>query len=406
MASSVTDFSYLAKILFPKGYRDKDLYYNLPLTASMKKKTDFTSAEGMIVSVDYSLANGIGGTPAGAKANDSPTKGQKFTVPQARMYGYAALEGPVVRNANAGGEESMFIDYARKRYKDGMQALMADLEVRAFRRKTGAIAQLSSTTAPSGTTMTLDSAAAGILLRPGMRLVASATEGAATASGTPGYTTVVSVDGATVTVDGTITTQITSISTSWFLYRYSMDSNNGSGWVGFSGLGDWNPITPSSSFYGVNQTLATAYLAGVRTTDTSDVRTLFQRGEAKAQSEVGTGFKTGNIYLHPWQFQALVSSQLTAVRYNDPKSIELGITKMTMGEFTFVKAPFCPLTYAHMVADDNLELHTCGKQPTIGETQHDVDSDEYRTGLYLDGNILTFAPCQNARFALPTVSIT
>jgi hypothetical protein len=408
MANSTTDFSYLAKILYPKGYRDKDLYYNLPFSAAMKKKTDFTSAEGMIVSVDYSLANGIGGTPAGAKANDTPTKGQKFTVPQARMYGYAALEGPVVRNANAGGEESQFINYAKKRYNDGLQALMTDIEVRAFRGKTGSIAQVSTSTAPSGTTITLQDATQCILFRPGMRLVASATDGAATAAGTPGYTTVVSVDpsGPTITVDGTVTTQITGISTSWFLYRYSMDSNNGSGWVGWAGMNDWCPVTPSSSFYGVNQTLAPAYLAGVRTTDTSDLGQLFQRAEAKAQGEVGSGFKTGNIYLHPWQFQALVSSKMNAVRLNDPRSIELGITKMTMGEFTFVKAPHCPLTYSFMVADENMEMHTCGKQPTIGDTQHDVDSDEYRTGLYVDGNILTFAPCQNVRIALPTVSIT
>lgn len=410
MAVSTSDVQYLSKIAFPKGYKDKDLYFNLPFTAGMKKVTTFSTARGAEVQVDYSLNNGVGGTPAGAVTNATATKGATFTVPQAHLYGYAILDGVVMRNAENSNDDTAVIDYAKKQFRDGVQALMSDLERNAFRSKTGSIAQISASTAPATTLITLKNPTDVLFFRPGMVCVASATDGAALAAGspnTPGSFVVVSTDPelGTITTDGTITTQITGISTSWFLYRATLASDNGSGNGGFLGMEDWNPATPSASFLGVNQTLQPAMLSGVRTTDTSNVETIFLRAEAKAISQVGVGFMKGEIYLHPYQYMNLVSSKLNAVQIENDRTVELGIEKMKLGGFTFVKSPFCQPAVARMVAENNMELHTCGSQPTVGDVFRDPDVDQAKVQLNLDGNILTFRPSQNVRITLPSITI-
>jgi hypothetical protein len=121
---------------------------------------------------------------------------------------------------------------------------------------------------------------------------------------------------------------------------------------------------------------------------------------------VGAGFKTGKIYLHPHQFYNLVASKLGAIQLDNSRTVELGINSMKLGQFTFVEAPFADVRYAHIVGEGNLEMHTCGNQPTIGKAFDDPDTDQTKVKLNLDGNLLTYAPCQNVRVKLPSVTIS
>lgn len=404
-AVSTSDVQYLSKVLYPRGYSPKDLYKNKPLLNDLKKDKGFTSARGIEVPVDYALGNGIGGTMAGAVANASAVKGATYTVPQIHQYGYAFLSGEVWRNATKSKDDGRFLDYAKKQFDDGRETFMQEVARQAYGRSTGARAQISTTTAPTGSTIVLKNPSDSVFFRVGMIIQASATDGAALAAGTPGYATITKITPSTgtITVDGTVTTQITGITTSWFLYMKTIASDNGTGNGGMNGLGDWNPVTASTSFLGVNQTLNPAILAGVVSTETSNLETLFIRARAKALTEVGTGYSMGQIYLHPLQFAQLVSTKEGAKLIEDTKLFEMGITKMRLGQFTFVEDAFCPIDYAHIVAEDAFEFHTCGDQPEIGQAFEDPDVDQIKVKMNLDGNFLSHKPSNLMRQSLPAV---
>lgn len=405
-AVSTSDVQYLSKVLYPRGYQDKDLYRSKALLNDTKKTKDFTSARGVEVPIDVALASGVGGTMAGAVANSNAVTGSTYTIPQVTIYGYVSMDGKVWRNGTRAKDDAAFIDYAKKQWDDGLETFMQECARMEYGRKTGARAQISATVAPATTLITLKNPSDAIFFRKGMILVASATDGAALAAGTPGYATIIGIDpdAGTISVDGTITTQITGISTDWFLYQKTLASDNGSGNGGWAGLGDYNPVTPSASLYGVNQTTNPVMTAGIRTTDTSNLETLFIRAFAVAKTQVGTEFRGGDIYMHPLQFAALVSTKEGAKEVDDPKLYELGINKMKIGNYTFVEDPFCPVLYAHTVSKDSIEMATCGSQPEVGKVFDDQTDDTIKVKLVADGNFLPKRPSGYIRSLLPAVS--
>lgn len=404
MAVSASDVQYLSKVLYPRGYSAKDLYRMKPLLADIKKNKEFTSARGMEVPIDVALASGVGGTMTGAVSNSGAVAGSTYTVPQVSIYGYVALDGKIWRNSTRSKDDAAFIDYAKKQWDDGLETFMQEVARMAYGRKTGTRARCSSSTAPSGSTITLANASDAIFFRKGMVIVASATDGGALRTGTPGYATITGVDpdAGTLTVSGTITTLIGSITTGDYLAQYTLAADNGNGNGGWAGLGDWNPVTTSASFYGVDQTTNPAMLAGIRTTDVSNVETLHVRSFAVAKTQIGTAFKQGNIYLHPLQFASFVSSKEGAKTIDDPKMVELGIQKMKLGGYTYVEDPFAPLLYSHTVSDGAFELATCGDQPEVGKAFDDPDVDQIKVKLVADGNFVGRRPSGLIRSLLPS----
>lgn len=408
MAISTSDIQALAKVVYSKGFDEEAIYKNKPGIESCKKLKGFATARGMEVPLEYGLNSSIAGTAAGAVTALTARKLAVATVPQGALFGYVQLDHEVVRNAENGSGETELIDYVKAQIAGTAEALHEELERLFFKSKTGSIAQCSATTAPTGSTITLDSAADCSLFRAGMIIAASSTDGGALASGTPGYATVVSVDPAvpSITVDGTITTQITSISTSWYLYRLNTAYNNGSGQTLPSGLGGWNPITPSSSFLGVNQTLDPTHLAGTRTTDTSNVETIFIRARALAQALVGTSFREGTIFLNPLQMATLISSKESAKWIDGDKELNFGFKTARMGGYTFTEAPFAPVNYAHMVPRDAMELQTAGEAVWMSDLIYDPATGKYAAGMSVLGNFVCRAPRNLVRIKLPTVSFT
>ena len=405
-AVSTADVQYLSKVLYPRGYQAKDLYRKKPLLNAMKKKTDFYSARGMEVPLDAALANGVGGTMTGAKNNAGATSGVTYLIPQVTVFGYVSMSGVAFRNASSSKEDGAFVDYAKKQWSDGLEVFMQELARMAYGRNTGARAKTSATVAPAGTTITLENPSDTIFFRKGMILVASATEGAALAGGTPGSSIIIGInpDTGVLTMNGTITTQITGISTGWSLYQQTLAADNGLGNGGWTGLGDYNPITPVASLHGVDQTLNPTQTAGVRTTDTSNLETLFTRAFAIQETQVGAEHSQGDVYLHPLQFAALVSTKEGAKEVDDPKLYELGIQKMKLGGYTFVKDPYAPLNYSHAIADGSYEMATSGTQPQASTAWEDPDEDIVKVKLVADGNFIPRRPNGYLRSKLPAVA--
>ncbi len=407
-ATSVTDVSYLSKVLYPKGYDPKMLFRNKPLLNALKKKTDFTTGRGMEVPADYQLTSGLGTTVAGAVLNANASKGVSFLVPQSELDGYIYMDRKAWMNAQKGGDLTQFINYARDQSDKGLEAVMQELHRQSYGAAGGARAQVSATTAPSGTSITLANASDSCFFRPGMVLVASLVaggDGGALVAGTPGFSTVVSVNATNgvLTMDGTVTTQLTGLTVNSFLYQRSIASNNGTADPAFQGLASWCPAAvTATAFNGIDRTINPSMLAGVRYGDTSgNLETLFIRARAQAFSEVGTGFSMGDIYLHPLQFAAIASSKEGA-RQVDDESYKMGINKLRVGNFTFVEDTFAPLLTAWCVADGAFELATCGDQPEMGKAWDDPDVGQVKIPLYVYGNFVARKPSQIMRITLPT----
>jgi hypothetical protein len=398
MAATTTTVDYLSKLLYGKGYKDKDLYKNKPLLQAMKKEGDFDSAQGMIVALDYTLGSAVGRTMASAVTNASDSAGVSILVPQAHLYGYVALNGEVFRNAKArSGTEGKLIDYAKKQFSDGLETVMEELARVAHSTSTGTRGTIESVTT---TTIVLTNPQDALFFRVGMIIGASATDGGALRSGTPGYATITKVTASTgtLTFASDLTVKIGSIQAGDKVVQYGNASNNGAA-VGFYGVEDWNPLTVGT-LGGEDLTVSPSQLAGIRYTQGGPMETIFIRARAQAFGEIGSRFTMGEIYLHPEQFAEMAAAKEGAKTVDDASSYELGINKMKIGTHTFVEDPFCPVDVGRIIPKGGLELHTAGKQPEMGSPFDDPDVDQVKVKLHVDGNILTHSPCNFVRVTL------
>jgi hypothetical protein len=407
MATTVyADISYLQKTLYAKGYKPKDLYRKKPLLMAAKKNTDFSSEKGLTVSADSNLGNGVGGTIAGAVTNTTASTGSEFLVTQKSIFGYVEMDSKILRNAKQANDNAKVYDYAKKQYADALETVMFEMSRQAYGTGTGSRGVVLTAT---GTTITVDPASS-IFFRKGMFIGASATDGAALASGTPvstdptGFAKITAVDTSTgtITVNGTVTNQITGIVAGWFLYQYTIASNNSTANGGFTGLGGWNPATVSATtFFGVDRTANPAALAGSRYTAGGPLETLFIRAEAQAVTEIGVQWESGDIYVHPQQFAAFLSAKEGSKEISSDDEYKMGIKKLSYKGFTLVQDVCCPLLVAHVVGDEAFTMNTCGNQPQMGDPFEAPDAELIKAKINIDGNFSAL-PSRLQRITMPT----
>lgn len=133
----LADIQYLSKQLYAKGYKPKDLYRKKPLLDAAEKNTNFASNEGLAVSVDSNMGNGVGGTIAGAVTNTTASTGKKFIVPQASIFGYVEMDALIMRNAKNAKDDGKVYDYAKKQYADALEVVMFEMSRQAYGTGTG-----------------------------------------------------------------------------------------------------------------------------------------------------------------------------------------------------------------------------------------------------------------------------
>lgn len=403
--STIADVQYLAKQIYGK-YRDKELYFGNPLMDFAKKTYDFNGIDKEIPA-DISLGGGIASEAVDASTQHSGGKGVKFKVPQATLHGLVKMEAKVLRNAKAAGDNAKFVDYAKKQHLDGTQMLMQELEFLGHQDGTGARATVLTAT---GSTITVAPYQAHFI-PVGKKIRGSATAGAALASGTPvgsdpaGSATVTAVNTTTgtITVNGTITTQITGIVAGWSLYLHGIASNNGTGSPVFLGLDGWNPATVTSTLYcNVDRTQQPNQLGGARFAGGGSRQTLLVRARAQAMTDLPNQWKDGGIFLcHPLQFAEFEGLLEGAKEVYDAKAYEMGVRKITYRGNTIVESRNAPLLTGFVCGPEAVELSTNGKYPQIGESFEAPDGNYVLTKLTVDGNWI-MVPSRLQRIPLPT----
>lgn len=412
--TATTDVAYLSKIIYPDGFDEKALVRKNPLLANTKHVKNFSSAEGISFPAPYGNPQGAAPDAATANTNASSQKGRKFLVPQVSYYVTIRLAGKVVRNALNGNNEAYFMDQLEVEMNGAIETMGVELNRQGHGTGDGWRAKTSATVAPATTQITLANPSDAQFFEPDMVLVAASTSGGAIAAGTPGFSTVVSIDeeNGVLTMNGTITTQITGIAVNWFLYRQGDAINGGTAVVNF-GLDDWNPGSIAglgTAFCGVTRSVYPSRLAGSRYVGTTDQpQTVFIRAFQKFQTQVGNGWNGAEIYIHPLNL-AMLMSAVEGTRFIPETKLtayDVGIKTFTFMGMTFIPDAHRALNTAKCVTPDAFQRASNGDQPIWADDMNGAEfeysrvADVYIGSLVHDGNFIGRYPNQLAHIDLP-----
>jgi hypothetical protein len=415
--TGTSDVAYLSKIIYPDGFDEKALVRKNPLLANTKHTKNFSSAEGISFPAPYANPQGAAPDAATASTNASSQKGVKFLVPQVSYYTTIRLAGRVVRNALNGNNEAFFMDQLEQEMNGAIETMGQELNRQGHGTADGYRARCHATTAPATTLITLANASDAQFFEPGMVLVVSLAAGGAIRAGTPGYSTVVSINEETgvLTMDGTVTTQFTSPAAGDYIYRQGDARNNGTAVVNF-GLDDWNPSSTSglgTAFCGVTRSAYPSRLAGSRYSGTSDQpQTVFIRAFQKFQTQVGNGWGDAEIYVHPLNLSMLMSAVegTRIVMEEKVTSYDVGIKTFTFMGMRFIPDAHRALNTAKCVAPNAFQRASNGDQPIWADDMNGAEfeyaraTDTYVGSLVHDGNFIARYPNQVAHIDLPTYS--
>lgn len=390
------DVSYISKVIYKDGIQQKQIVRDKPLLMYAPHNTKFTSAEGIHVPIIYGTGQGASATVVNASDNASPDQGSKFVVTQATYYTNFDISGKVVRNALKGNDDSFFLQQLKLAMDNAQETMGCELNRQAFGTSAGWRARVG-TTAPTGTTIILANPQDAVFFEPQMVCVMAATATGAIRGGTPGYFTVTKVDTSTgtLTVNGTITTLITTPGAGDYIFRQGDAQNNASNGIVAAGLADWCPATVTATpFFTVDRSAFPSRLAGVRYPGSTDpLEVVFIKAMAQAKAEVGPGFKKGNIFVNPVNLAAIAASKEGGRWITEPSSYEIGIDKFEINGFKFIEDAMCPVNVAYMVADGAYERASCGDAPYWNNFDGsdmwlDRTTDKYKGQLVHDGNFI------------------
>jgi hypothetical protein len=413
-STTTTDVAYLSKQIYPNGMDPRALVRDKPALANTPHKKNFSSAEGIVFPAQYSNPQGASAAVATAATNASAQQGKKFIVSQQSYYTNINVKGIVVRNALKGDADSYFMDQLKVETDGAQETMGVELNRQLFGSQAGYRARCSSTTAPSGSTITLENASDCAFFEPGMVVVLAATATGAIKAGTPGYATITAVDDSvpSLTVNGTITTLITSPAASDFIFRQG-DAQNGGSAVVNAGLEDWNPASTSglgTTFMNVTRTAFPSRLAGARYSGTNDpIQTVFIKAFQNFRMQVGPGWKDGDIYINPLNMSMLMSAVEGAriVPGEKATSYNISIPTFKYQNMTFIVDALCPINVAKVVAPNAFVRASCGDQPVwnaeVDGTEFFLDrtTDTFYGSLVHDGNFAALHPNQLGHIALP-----
>jgi hypothetical protein len=390
----------------------KALWYDrAPLLGMVKKKNNFVGDEKRTV-LRYAAAAGGSATFARALANKTPNKYSRFALTRASDYMLGSITSEAIRAAK--GKDGALADAVEAEMAGMTQNHKVSLAGALYRNGGGAIGQISSAGA-AATTITLANPDDVVNFDVGMQLDGSAADGTSGAATTGGVASVISAinrDTGVLTSTGganwSHATGIDSAAASWYLFR------GGDFGAKIKGLGAWVPTSAPSatSFFGVDRSVDTTRLGGVRVTGEASIEESLLKGMTKVFREGGA---VDSIFLNPEDFRLLVialENKTTITRdksrSSDAEVFYEGVRILgASGPATVYADPFCPKGYAYGLQMDTWCLHTLGEIGSVldedGSTmlrEYNADAIEIRMVTF--GQLGCEAPGYNFVATLPS----
>lgn len=402
----------------------------------MLPKSLWTGGKPFTYAVKTTKMAGRSKTFADAKTNDSPIELEKFSITTARDYARTTFDGEtLLRTRN---DAQAFFQYLRDQ-TDAAFEQMGDVLAHEFYRKgTGEVASVASAVYSTNSVFTLTNKSE--IKAFGLNDVvefwdvsATKVQQAATvdnariiavdhANGTftltGDYGANFSNDGAgiqTYTADGGLAAGDT------VAFGGDLSESGGSLSVtrALAGLEGWNPLTPSSSWYGVDQTTIPAYLAGGREDFTSSGYGMRETLMQWCAKSLRYGGRFDIIIMNPENFveleKELTSISYVEVRVTDASApVQIGYRAIELacpwGTVMVMADADCPQNLARGVTFGELDFKTVDRvgpwildldgNRMLRETSE--DSYELRVGYY--GQMMCYNPKRLSRCVLPSIS--
>lgn len=406
--TDLTSAEWLTKKAYRKGL-DKDALVSAnAMLAHVEHEKSFATPEGIYVNAPSANGQGIGPTNATAYTARGGQTGMKFLVPQRRMIHFGELTADIVRNTEAGDDETQFGNILTADIDGATENFGQEINQRLYRDVVGMRALVHPTTAISTTLLTLANPEDAAFFEEGVLV-----QGINPADGTlrdADAVLVEKVDTLAGTITGTTswTTTISGLVANDILIRSGFRN------ISLDGLSGWVPVTPSASFLGVNQTINRARRAGVYV-DVSGfaIRPGLLRAFAVFQQQLGNHFdESAPIFMNPSDKMEIVAS-VEAVKVVDTKldtKYGVGLKAVEVLGCKIVADRHCPVGQAFMVPKKAFTLGTAGNQPKIDNIDGKMFHYARETGqlqfvLALDGNSYSRAIASIGRIALPVRSV-
>lgn len=406
MALTVTKITALLKEQWPDGLDTDLLYQNRALLGSIMREKDFVG-EHYNIPIQYALGSARSNSFTAAQANTKDNEYKQFNVTNVTDYGYGTISGQVVRKATKSPEGAhQFASGMKEAMKSAIEQMSQTCSQRAYRSQSGAICQVSASTTPSGTTVTLDYPSSVRYFQVGDELVFSVSDGGSlTDSGNS--LTVVGLDRDTGTLTTDAVSGVSGLAAGEYIYIEGSAQNGGTA-VAAAGLGSWCPSSAPSAttFFGVDRTVNHALLSGRRISSTGEsIETIFTKAHMIA---VEAGFSPEAIYIHPQDAGRIQNTKEGTKLITEKAGLTLGFPTLEANGRRFVLDADCPEGTAFMLDAGGGAF----KWLTNGDVEIDeVDgapisrvsnADSYEFRLALDHNFGGFMPGKIIRIPVPT----
>ncbi len=383
MSLNQTSFEPALKQLYPSEVIRQMGYLNNPFYALVAKDETFTgesSKEPVIVSAVQNRSNSF------SVANTSATNSivRAFLVTRVQNYSMASIANETV--LASADDKGAFLKALKFEMDKAIFSLTRSIATQLYRSGTGSVAQIAATATINSSTVFVQLANPEdiVNLEYGMNIAVSATDGSATrAYISAAY--IVEIDRiqgsflCSASFGGApaaLTSLITGVSVSDFIYPSVGDAANGGAPVALSGLKAWLPgsAVTSTLFFNVDRTLDKTRLAGIVYDGTSqNIEEALIDGARYIAREGG---KADHCFVSYKDFSNLVKSvgskqqylQYTDVKVEEP-GVSVGFSALTLvgprGPLKVIPDQNCPAGSAFLLQLDTWKLKSLGEPARV-----------------------------------------
>lgn len=381
------------------------VYADNPFLAMVPKSTDF-GGKYKPIPIITGVSQGRSATFSNAQANQSPMQIESFLLTRATDYSIATIDNQTMMASKT--DKMSFLEGSKLVIDGAIRSCTNSLAGALFRSGTGSIGQISSI---STGVITLTDITSVTQFEMNMVLQADATDGGATPRSALGYVVAIDRTLGTVTVASTGFGGSAATPTSWVANDYLLVQGDLNAKV--KGLAAWLPSTaPSSSdlFFGVNRSVDSTRLAGVRWTSggSQSIEEALVDSSSLVARESGKPKFCVTNYASYAALEKALGAKIQYITEKGPAEIAFrGI--LLNGANTQIEVfpdRSCPQLIAYLLQMDTWKLECLGDAPQIlryGDglemlRVYNADAGEVRVGYY--AQLRTNAPGWNSYVTL------
>lgn len=408
MSLTTVNISPILKEMGDPGWDQNMLVNSHPFMVGMETDTTGLSGDYFKIPVDYAKPAGRSAISSVAYDNEAGSKRKAFELTPVSDFLIFRIDGEVVRRSAQANDETSFANAMKREVANALEGLGDNIAKTAYGNTGGSRGQVSTTTAPSTVTCTLEKKSQVVFFYPGMYVCAASTDGTS-GSLRVGRCLVsaVSLSAGTLTSAATWTTAITGLTTSDYLFA------EGDFGIAPAGLDAWNPASApgATAFYGVDRSVAPDFLGGMRYDGVAlgdSMETVFINAQAQMDLQSGNPFRDAEVYMNPVSMGTLRIAKEGQRWIDDKNQYGIGIKKFTTPSgHVIVEDRDCPAGIARVVGKGCFKHFTNGVQPNLAENdgvemRYDDRTDKYTGTMVIDHNFGSPKPQGLMRIILPT----